>query len=231
MEYLWSLWASLRPWIAWAWTWIKANHEPLTVVVTFLGVLVAWRYVVLTRRLAETANVQAGAARDQAQASRLGADAAADQAQASRAGAEAAADQARIARQIFEAAHRPYLSVAVKQLFYGDMSNFRILFAVKNHGPVPATLKEWRAEIRVANVGSVQRGPQAADAGICIFPDATEEMEFQAPGGWGGVVRPLPEGFEIDFSVEYGFREAVYRTSLSARSEGGYLEIVAQRVE
>jgi hypothetical protein len=84
MEDVWSLWSSLRPWITWAWAWIKANHEPLTVVVTFLGVLVAWRYVVLTRRLAEAANVQAGAAREQAEAGRIAANAAAEQARVTR---------------------------------------------------------------------------------------------------------------------------------------------------
>jgi hypothetical protein len=102
------IWAA----IARAWDWVATHHEPLTVCITLAGVVVAWRYVVLTHRLAKAANVQAGAARDQAQASR--------------AGAEAAADQARVARQIFEAAHRPYLSVAITDFFYGDMNNFRI---------------------------------------------------------------------------------------------------------
>ena len=44
------------------------NHEPVTVVVTFLGVLAARRYVVLVRHLAEAARNQAVATREQAEA-------------------------------------------------------------------------------------------------------------------------------------------------------------------
>jgi len=129
MEYLWSLWSFVRPWVAWAWAWIKANHEPLTVVVTFLGVLVAWRYVVLTQRLAE-------AAKEQAEASKLA--------------AQASADQARTTRLLFEA-QQPFVRIESHHDFItGETSkahDHRFTFSLENNGSVPAVVTGWHLGI------------------------------------------------------------------------------------
>jgi len=122
MEYLWSLWSSLRRWITWAWAWIKTNHEPLTVVVTFLGVLVAWRYVVLTRRLAE-------AAKEQAEASKMA--------------AQASAEQARTTRLLFEA-QQPFVRIESNHVFVAGESpkahDHLFTFSLENYGTVPAVV-------------------------------------------------------------------------------------------
>jgi hypothetical protein len=112
------------------WRWIRENHEGLQTIVTFAGVLAAVWFAVLTRRLARTAGVQA-------EASLRGSSAAADQ-------AKAAADQAKITQSIFEAAHRPYVEIAIDtwSYVYRD-DHFRLGFSLKNHGQVPATLIGW----------------------------------------------------------------------------------------
>ena len=73
MEDVWSLWLSLRPWS----TVGLDQDEPRTPDRCRHVLGRAWRYVVLTRRLAEAANVQARAAREQAEAGRIAANAAA----------------------------------------------------------------------------------------------------------------------------------------------------------
>jgi hypothetical protein len=216
MEYLWSLWSSLRPWIAWAWAWMKANHEPLTVVVTSLGVLVAWRYVVLTRRLAEAANVQARAGREQAEAGRIT--------------VQAAAEQARITRQIFEASHRPIVGLMTYEgNFFRGADSYRLHFEAKNHGQVPAILTESRMVARRGAEVLVERTEPGR--GRCIFPGEDTRLECEQVRPHGGVAQTPREAVDVELTVHYtGFDDVVRtsRISVVGNFDGGWTRLLTE---
>jgi len=196
MEYLWSLWSFLRPWITWAWAWIKANHDPLTVVVTFVGVLVAWRYVLLTRRLAEAANVQAVAAREQAHAGRIA--------------AQAAAEQASITRQIFEASHRPVVGLQMHDSnFFEAPEIYRLDFDAENFGQVPAILTESRLIVRRDAEVLVDR--KVPGRGRCIFPGEETDLRFAGPQDSRG--QGTRDVVDVEVTVSYTGFDDVIRTS------------------
>lgn len=173
------------------WCWLAANSSPLTVVLTFLAVVVAAVYAGLTWRLARAARDQAGAARVQAEASRMAAN--------------AAADQAHSTRLIFEAAHRPYLQVEMdrRMSFFVRPDFFRLWFTLRNHGPLPAILADRHLTVRVDGRLVVERPPAPTDSDRALF--AGDEIPFQfdqIPPGAGALVETLA-GVEVDFAVGY----------------------------
>jgi hypothetical protein len=191
------------------WCWVQRNHDVLQtlgawagVIVAAAGVVVAIRYVILTRRLAEAAHVQATASRIAAQAGEA---------------------QAQSTRLIFEAAHRPYLQVAL----HGDSSFFfkpdfyRFFYTVKNHGPIPAILADRHLTVRMSGQEVLQLPPAAAVATRAIFPGGEIRVEWELfqqgkPQEW-----PLVP-VEVECTVRYrGLSGFTYMTRVVAESRPG----------
>jgi len=151
-------------WIACAWDWIGRNQGPLAVLVTLGGVLVAWRYVVLTRRLAEAARDQAGAAKEQAEASRMA--------------AQAAADQARVTRLMFEA-NRPVLRIHSEHNFLPGATpqvfDHALTFALVNSGTAPATVTGWDLTVKRGGQIIHETHKDAAGLGISVPPEPSSD--------------------------------------------------------
>ena len=158
------------------WCWIGENQGQLTVLVTLAGVVVAWFYVRLTRRLAR-------AARDQAEASRIA--------------AQAAADQAHSTRLILEAAHRPWVEIEFdrQSSFFANPDRYRLIGTVHNHGSAPAILIRSRAVFRQG--GTVLCEDLTPEPGLGIFPN----REASLPGGTAGH-GPVPTGQNVDVEIE-----------------------------
>src|SRR5262249_8216048 len=139
---------------------------------TLAGVLVAWRYVALTRRLAEAANTQASAAR---------------------VAAEAAADQARTTRLIFEA-QRPTLRIRSEHAFvqganYPKAGDHQFRFAFENHAPVPASITGWEVIIRRRDEVFRHTRKEAAAVGTRTVPPESDSYTIQ------GLTEQLPHLF------------------------------------
>jgi hypothetical protein len=202
MDWVWAAWTSIR----WIWSWIERNHNPLTVLLTLVGVLVAWRYVVLTSRLAEAARDQAGAAREQAAASRMA--------------AQAAADQARVTRLMFEA-NRPVLRIRSEHSFVQGATpkayDHYLTFALENHGTAPATVVSWDLTVKRGDQiirETHEHGPRVS---ISVPPEAVGETSpaftEQIPHLFRGGGAPV----EVEAKVTYrGVGEKIYTTQIHA---------------
>src|SRR5262245_20393625 len=159
------------------WYWIQANSGGLTVVVTFLGVLVAGVYAFLTRRLARTAARQV----------------------------EETGRQADVTQQMFEASHRPYVEIDIERASYVYRDDhFRLRFNLKNHGQVPATLIAWTASITTLGRARIlsDRLPDRGDEAICVFPGRDTLLDHQQGTG---PEQAGPE-VEIHVTVQYSGR-------------------------
>jgi multidrug efflux pump subunit AcrA (membrane-fusion protein) len=211
------------------WYWINDNHEVLQTVgswvaaaIALAGVIAAFSYVRLTRRLAEQAKAAGESARVQADAALKQAEASLQGAQASRKGAEAAAEQANITRQIFEAAHRPYLQIEMdrESSFFEDPDFFRLLFTLKNHGPVPAILAERQVTVKEEGQLVAERRPAPTDSNRALFAGEEEiafRFERMRPGS-STRDRQRP-GIEVDCTVGYRAPNNIpYVTRVVARS-------------
>lgn len=184
------------------WCWLAANSSPLTVVLTFLAVVVATVYAALTWRLARAATDQAGA---------------------SRKAADAAADQALSTRLIFEAAHRPYLQVEMDGVsFFTRPDRFLLWFTAKNHGPLPAILTDYHLTVKVDGRLIVERRREPTESNRALFAGDDFPFRFEEPpSGVSGLIEQSA-GVEVDFAVGYrGFNNTPYVTRMAAASPGG----------
>jgi hypothetical protein len=197
MDYLWSLRSSLRPWITWAWAWIKANHDPLTVVVTFLGVLVAWRYVVLTRRLAE-------AAKEQAEASKMA--------------AQASADQARTTRLLFEA-QQPFVRIESNHNFIAGETpkahDHLFTFFLENHGAVPAVVTGWHLGISRDNDVIRETHKTGSEVGIEALPAKMPNQTIHALTERVAHMFPNAQGKPVEVAAKVIYQGAGGKTYMS----------------
>ena len=180
------------------WTWIGANSSTLSALITLAGVVVAIVYVVLTRRLAAAAVRQAEETHRQADLTdRI---------------AKETARQAQTSQQIFEAAHRAYLEVIVEaaHIFFVDPSFYRVVFDIKNHGPIPAVGISWIVHISRVGAPTFTR---ESETNRVIFPG--EERTIRCEGtGYGAVVEPR-DAIEIDVTVQYRSASGlVYQTQI-----------------
>lgn len=183
---------------AWSWLGVTTNSQPLQVILTLLGVLVAasgvwvaWKYVKVTRELAIAAYEQAIAANKQALSAR---------------------DQADVTRRVFETGDRPYLEPAVGGFQYQSPDSYFFSFSLTNHGHVPATLVGWRIEVRIADELSYESPLSSAER--AVFPGTTDG--FGAHKSSPGQQRSSIEApLQIDLIIEYrGPHETTYTTRL-----------------
>lgn len=193
--------------IAWAWNWIGKNQGQLTILTTLAGVLVAWRYVVLTRRLAETASVQVGAAKEQAEAARNA--------------AVAAADQARTTRLIFQA-QRPVLRVETRHEFVAGATpqahDHLFTFSLQNLGTVLAEVDQWGLTIRKGDQAILETHKQGAEVGVStvapgVSSHAVPALSERIPNQFRGSREPLA----VEAKVSYrGVEGAPYSSWIRA---------------
>jgi hypothetical protein len=109
--------------------------------------------------------------------------------------AELTGQQAKPTREMFEAAHRPWVSIEPFQLYPFTNSSVRLGFRLHNHGSSPAFITRW---VRHWDLDSSDRPPLTAASGEhvtwCVLPNGTceaLEIVFGNPGG--GSVRCTTE--------------------------------------
>jgi hypothetical protein len=125
-----------------------------TALFTLAAAFVAVYYVIATYRLARSADTQALATKDQADAT----------------------------QKMFKAAYRPYLEVRVPRegsSFTNEQTYF-VPFRTKCHGQVPATVTHWRAVFSRAGMQDVTiEAPAGYRYGV--FPGGESECLLQGP--------------------------------------------------
>jgi hypothetical protein len=86
---------------------------------------------------------------------------------------------------------------------------------VKNHGPVPAILLGWRADVQVEHRTVHQQPP--TDEGLCVFPRKDAELACRGDGTGRMDEQPHPEA-DIHIEVPYrGFDPDIrYETKIGA---------------
>jgi hypothetical protein len=131
--------------------------------------------------------------------------------------AEVAERQAVIAQRMLDAAHRPWLSIALHYDAGSSPNAVNLASVFTNHGTVPATVtkarlrgawegKEWADGERLVPTGN--------PANLCIFPGETAEL------GWGIPnlsYAPWPKGGFLRTTVEITYRgafEGTYETRI-----------------
>jgi hypothetical protein len=95
------------------------------------------------------------------------------QAEAAHAQASLARQQSELTREIFEATHRPELSVepVIKQAAHPGM--VRVNFKVVNHGRMTAIVTQWSAALRTGTTPIGEAEPLAGT--VAVFPGASVE--------------------------------------------------------
>jgi hypothetical protein len=96
--------------------------------------------------------------------------------------------QAAQTRDMFEATHRPWVSIEPFQMYPFTNSSVRLAFRLRNHGSSPAFVTRWvRRWDFHASDPPVVLGPDAGDGvSWCIFPDGVGdalEITFGDPLG------------------------------------------------
>jgi hypothetical protein len=106
---------------------------------------------------------------------------------ATRRQAQLAAQSAAQTREMFEATHRPWVSIEPFQLYAFTDSQVRLEFRLRNHGPSPAFVTRW---VRHWGLDSSDRPPLTADRGEhvawCVLPGGTAdalEIKWGDPHG------------------------------------------------
>ncbi len=101
--------------------------------------------------------------------------------------AELSRQQAAQTREIFEATHRPWVSIEPFQLYAFTDSSVRLEFRLHNHGPSPAFVTRW---VRHWDLDLSDRPPLTAESGEsvswCLLPNGTceaLEIRFGDPMG------------------------------------------------
>lgn len=173
---------------AWRWLGVNANYQPLQVILTLLGVLVAasgvwvaWKYVKVTRELAVAAYEQAIAVRDQAD----------------------------VTRRVFETGDRPYLEPDLGASQFLSPEHYFFRFSLTNHGHVPATLVGWKVEVRRAD--QLWHEIPLSSTEQAVFPGTTTGFgaDKSTPGQYASIEAPM----QIDLIVEYrGPHDTTYTT-------------------
>ncbi len=110
---------------------------------------------------------------------------------ATRRQAELAAQAAAQTREMFEATHRPWVSIEPRQLYAFTESQVRLEFRLHNHGAGPAFVTRW---VRQWDLDSSDRPPLTAESGEavswCVLPSGSCEalaLRFGNPQGvWRG---------------------------------------------
>ena len=129
--------------------------------------------------------------------------------------------RADLAQQVFEASHRPYVSLTVQwdQSVVGvDLLFFETVF--ENHGAVPAVISKWDVRASRPDRGIGETG--GSQGGLCVFPNRTLALpvKFEGDGIW-----PSSLPIRIEASVEYrGAGERTYRTTLATQIANGRFE-------
>ena len=174
-----------RGWLFGAWRWLSQNKDAigslsaiLGVAVAIIGVIVAWNYARLTRRLANTARDQTLLTKEIATETRR---------------------QAVISQQVFEASHRPYLETNLTELLLIDEQRHRFKITARNHGSVPAINVHWKL---ACSVGDDVLFTLSSVIPFVLFPG--EEREFRGRGkeALTGVERQLPD-VRAEVTVNY----------------------------
>jgi hypothetical protein len=84
--------------------------------------------------------------------------------------------QAAQTREMFEATHRPWISIEPFRQYDFSTSSVRLAFRLRNHGSSPAFVTRWVRRWDFASGPPQPLAPEAGDGvSWCIFPDGTGE--------------------------------------------------------
>jgi hypothetical protein len=186
--------ATLR---AWLWNVLHDYHDEtsaasaaLGVLAAFAGVVVAIRYVVLTRRLWKATNAQGDL---------------------TRAIAEVTKRQAEISQSLVEASHRPYIEVSTREAWFSTPTWYRFKLHIANRGLTPAVDLTW--SVRVSNKDGTALVQRASEADGVIFPGQVRDFYCVLEEGTPASQEPA---VQVDLRVAYlGTSGRRYYTALT----------------
>jgi len=89
--------------------------------------------------------------------------------------------QATLTREIFEATHRPHISIRPHLLTAAHPGHVRIDFELKNHGSSPGIVTAWVARLATRHTELATSGMSGT---LCVFPGGTQnapQLEVEGP--------------------------------------------------
>ena len=137
--------------------------------------------------------------------------------------------QAKITRHMFEAGHRPYVSMMVRQLIpfiEEHQAHLKGTVVVENHGSVPAAITAWDIQGRLMNDQGHEQPvtliePIIPIVGGCLAPHTPVTIKIYLAGS------DLPHNTNeallawVHGRLEYrGMGSQVYRTDFDAKDDG-----------
>jgi hypothetical protein len=138
--------------------------------------------------------------------------------------------QAKITQLMFEASHRPYLSVTVRQLIpflEAQREHLDSRVVIENHGSVPAAITAWDIQSSLM----IDRGPEqpikltepiTTPSGGCLAPHTLMTIKMHFVGNDLPQTQPQPRSIvpRVHGRLEYrGIGSQVYRTDFDATEE------------
>ena len=85
--------------------------------------------------------------------------------------------QADLTRTIFEATHRPHISIEPEIRYPAHPGFIRLELKLRNHGSVPAQVTAWAATFRRED-NTVLSQSEALSGGLCVFPSDAQDAPF-----------------------------------------------------
>ncbi len=177
--------------------WLDTHNGAVMAVATVLNVLVAATYAFVTWRLWRVA-------KDQAQTSQQAWIEAHIQAEAAMAAARAANEQADLTRQMFEASHRPYLTIiAPDPTFLGD-GRIRFIIHLENKGTVPGVVTGWHVGVRYRGCKLIEQEFPEPKITRVVFPGVPERMPLlEISAANAAPIRGSGDAVLVEASVTY----------------------------
>jgi hypothetical protein len=123
--------------------------------------------------------------------------------------------QAELTRDIFEATHRPHLSIEPRLLHPAHPGFIRLEMNLRNHGSIPAQVTDWAASFQ--QDGTVLGKTDAVLGGLCVFPGDGQDAPFLRVDG---TVAAAVWDTEVHLHAKVVYRgdsAAVYSTAIKAR--------------
>jgi hypothetical protein len=129
--------------------------------------------------------------------------------------------QAKITQRMFEASHRPYVSINPLWTT-GDVDprtarrGISIEFTLENHGGVPAVVSRWQVVVQHRNVTVAEN--DAGDFSLCIFPGGSEKVRpVKIAAEEAREIWNSPDPVSVDATVRYrGSYDRPYSTRVVA---------------
>ncbi len=139
--------------------------------------------------------------------------------------------QVNVTQQMFEAGHRPWLSVESDWAAPPSPTSMSIDSILQNHGTVPAMVTRWWVKVHQGQRHIAEHDTKGAEISLCVFPGRHEKTKpVLISSDDAQRVLASPEHLRVDATVKYqGLGGRQYSTRVVAHLIGGH--IVTERHE